>query len=101
MICLLEPHVSNYGCFYLCYLFRYEDLRALDGGDDGMAVIKMLIQLATHILKPEGTLWLEVDPSHPELIARYLDSHSYWQLKLVATYPDLFGHERFVEIQRL
>lgn len=79
----------------------YEDLRALDGGEDGMSIIKIIIQMSTNLLKSGGTLWLEVDPSHPELIQKFLQQHKELHLKYVACYPDLFHNDRFVEILRI
>lgn len=80
----------------------YEDLRALDGGADGLVVIKNLLRLATKTLKRNGHLWLEVDPTHPELIRKYLQENiSELQLKFVASYKDVFQKDRFVEITKL
>ncbi|XP_055545073.1 MTRF1L release factor glutamine methyltransferase [Wyeomyia smithii] len=80
----------------------YEDLRALDGGADGLAIIRAILELAGEHLNPEGTLWLEVDSSHPEKIAAYLDEHeSRIGLKYICSYKDLFRNERFVEIMKV
>lgn len=82
--------------------FRYEDLRALDGGKDGLAVIKNILRLASKKLKKTGYLWLEVDSTHPELIQKYLQENiSDLQLKYVASYKDVFKKDRFVEITKL
>jgi len=80
----------------------YEDLRALDGGKDGLTVIKNLLRVASKKLKKKGYLWLEVDPSHPELLQKYLQENiSDLQLKYVASYKDMFQKDRFVEITKL
>lgn len=82
--------------------FRYEDLRALDGGKDGLTVIKHLLRVASNKLKKTGSLWLEVDPSHPELLQKYLQENiSDLQLKYVASYKDMYQKNRFVEITKL
>ena len=39
---------------------RYEDLRALDGGNDGLEVIKIVLHHANQTLRPGRTLLLEV-----------------------------------------
>lgn len=79
----------------------YEDLRALDGGTDGLAVIKAILQVASKHLNTEGVLWLEVDTTHPALIAQYLDEHGeHLGLKYVSSYKDLFRKDRFVEIMK-
>lgn len=66
-----------------------------------MSIIKIIIQMAGNLLKSGGTLWLEVDPSHPDMIQDFLEQRRHLNLKYVASYPDLFNHERFVEILRL
>ncbi|XP_053694532.1 MTRF1L release factor glutamine methyltransferase [Sabethes cyaneus] len=77
----------------------YEDLRALDGGPDGLTIVKAILELAGKHLNPEGVLWLEVDSSHPEKIVAFLDEHgSRIGLKYVCSYKDLFQKERFVEL---
>lgn len=80
----------------------YEDLRALDGGPDGLNVIRSILTFASKRLKLQGHLWLEVDPSHPPLIEEYLqDKKSELNLKFVAAYKDMFGKDRFVEIMKI
>lgn len=80
----------------------YEDLRALDGGPDGLNIIKSILTFASKRLKLQGHLWLEVDPSHPSLIETYLqENKAQLNLKYVACYKDMFGKERFVEIMKI
>lgn len=68
-----------------------------------MDTIRSILWLAAKRLRPAtGALWLEVDPTHPALIDKYLAEHAdKLSLKLVASYKDLFGKERFVEIVRV
>lgn len=66
-----------------------------------MSIIKIIIQLSSKLLKSGGTLWLEVDPSHPEMVEAFLQQHKDLHLKYVASYPDLFHNDRFVEILRI
>lgn len=86
----LEPEIS-----------LYEDLRALDGGHDGLDVIRDVLKFAADKLRVKGMLWLEVDPSHPKLIASYLEDKPELNLKYVANYKDMFERERFVEITKV
>ncbi|XP_055595544.1 MTRF1L release factor glutamine methyltransferase-like [Uranotaenia lowii] len=80
----------------------YEDLRALDGGPDGLKVVKAILKAAAKHLKPKGVLWLEVDSSHPPLIATFLEKEgSELRLKYISSYKDLFKNERFVEVAKL
>lgn len=83
----LEPEIS-----------LYEDLRALDGGIDGLDVIRNILKFASQKLRVKGMLWFEVDPTHPKLIEAFLKEHTELQLKFVASYQDMFNKDRFVEI---
>lgn len=80
----------------------YEDLRALDGGVDGLDIIKSILKFSSRRLCLQGHLWLEVDPSHPALIQDYLKEHkAALSLEFVACYKDMFNKDRFVEIKKI
>lgn len=79
----------------------YEDLRALDGGSDGLDVIKSILKFSSTRLCLQGHLWLEVDPSHPALIQKYLNEHKSLNLQYIACYRDMFEKDRFVEIKKI
>lgn len=79
----------------------YEDLRALDGGPDGLQIIKSILKLASTRLRLKGSLWLEVDPSHNTKIQAYLKENEQLNLKFMANYKDMFNKDRFVEIMRI
>lgn len=76
----------------------YEDLRALDGGDDGLKVIKPLLKYTAKVLKPGGHLFLEVDPTHPEYIQFFTNKYPDFKLHHEHTYKDFCNNDRFVEI---
>ena len=54
----------------------YEDLRALDGGAEGLDVILPIMELAENVLKDpdHGFVALEVDPCHPHILPPKLDT---------------------------
>lgn len=80
----------------------YEDLRALDGGEDGLNVIRAILHLTAKKLLSGGHLWLEIEPGQAEKIEAYVNEHlETLNLKYVASYQDLFKKERFVEIVKL
>lgn len=80
----------------------YEDLRALDGGPDGLHTIKSILSLAAKRLCLQGHLWLEVDPSHPQQIEEHLKQYkSELNLQFISSYKDMFGTDRFVEIKKI
>ncbi|XP_057223997.1 MTRF1L release factor glutamine methyltransferase isoform X2 [Malurus melanocephalus] len=78
----------------------YEDLDALDGGDDGMRVIKTILALAPSLLKVSGSVFLEVDPRHPNMVERWLQAHPNLLLTLRAIHKDFCGKPRFLHIQK-
>lgn len=87
---VLEPEIS-----------LYEDLRALDGGPDGLDTIKVILTFAADKLQPQGHLWLEIEPTQPKLIETYIAERSdALSMKFVSSYKDMFGKERFVEIMK-
>lgn len=93
--------VGNYSvpnCISGC---RYEDLRALESGPDGMRVIRGLLRLAPTILRSGGKVFLEVDPSHPKLIDQWLTKQSKLGIRLVHTFKDFCDRERFVQLEKL
>ncbi|EOA93256.1 HemK methyltransferase family member 1, partial [Anas platyrhynchos] len=69
----------------------YEDLGALDGGTDGMRVIKTILALAPSLLKDSGSVFLEVDPSHPDMVENWLQTHPDLLLTLRAVHKDFCG----------
>ncbi|XP_019403020.1 PREDICTED: hemK methyltransferase family member 1 isoform X2 [Crocodylus porosus] len=81
-------------------ILRYENLDALDGGNDGMRVIKRILELAPCILKNYGSVFLEVDPRHPEMVENWLQSRPDLFLSLCATHKDFCGKPRFLHIQK-
>ncbi|XP_042522036.1 MTRF1L release factor glutamine methyltransferase [Dipodomys spectabilis] len=81
-------------------ILRYEDPVALDGGEEGMDVICSILTLAPRILKDCGSIFLEVDPRHPELVGNWLQSWPNPYLHLVAVRQDLCGRPRFLHVQK-
>lgn len=82
-------------------IFLYEDIRALESGPEGLNVIRILLKLAAKFLKPEGSLWMEVDSRHPEIIKKTTEKNqNEWKLKFISSYNDIFKKERFVEIEK-
>ncbi|XP_053455933.1 MTRF1L release factor glutamine methyltransferase isoform X2 [Nycticebus coucang] len=81
-------------------ILSYEDPVALDGGEEGMDIITQILVLAPQVLKYSGSIFLEVDPRHPELVSSWLQSHPDLYLNLVAVHRDFCGRPRFLHIQR-
>ncbi|XP_005074929.1 MTRF1L release factor glutamine methyltransferase isoform X1 [Mesocricetus auratus] len=78
----------------------YEDLAALDGGEEGMDIITHILTLAPRLLNTSGSIFLEVDTRHPELVSSWLQSRPDLHLGLVAVRKDFCGRPRFLHIQK-
>ncbi|XP_064604910.1 MTRF1L release factor glutamine methyltransferase-like isoform X2 [Liolophura sinensis] len=72
----LEPEIT-----------RYEHHSALFSGEDGMHFIKQILQNTSDLLKSAGSLWLEVDLKHPQLVRQYVQEHDVG-LTYVKTHRD-------------
>ncbi|XP_032065030.1 MTRF1L release factor glutamine methyltransferase [Thamnophis elegans] len=93
---IFHEDMSDLAAEILCF----EDLGALDGGIDGMSVIKEILKMASYILKDCGSVYLEVDPRHPKMVTNWLSSHPDLFLFVSATHKDIYGKPRFLHIQK-
>jgi len=76
---------------------NYEPLVALDGGTDGLALIRQLLSQAPAVLRPGGCLLVEIGAgqgSSASSLARtvFPDAH-------IRVHPDLAGLDRVLEVQ--
>ncbi|XP_044071756.1 MTRF1L release factor glutamine methyltransferase isoform X4 [Siniperca chuatsi] len=78
---------------------RFEDHAALDGGKDGLKVIKQILSLAQRILSNHGRVYLEVDPRHPLLIRRWVEANVE-EMHYLETRHDITGRPRFCILQK-
>jgi release factor glutamine methyltransferase len=72
---------------------RGEPALALDGGGDGLDVIRKIIAGALEFLCPGGMLLLEADPRQMEKIAGLFEKNGFTDVKI---YNDLSGRERVI-----
>ncbi|XP_078803171.1 MTRF1L release factor glutamine methyltransferase isoform X2 [Oryzias latipes] len=79
-------------------ILRFEDHAALDGGKDGLNVIKQILTLAPRILPNQGRVYLEVDPRHPPLIQQWVEGNGK-SLQYIETRSDICGRPRFCILQ--
>lgn len=82
----LEPEVA-----------AHEDLAALCGGASGLDVVDDVLGAAPGLLKKGGFVWLEVDTSHPAVLA----DRKYPGLAFVKGLDDLYGRPRFCQFVKL
>lgn len=76
-------------------------MNALDGGEDGLDLIKVILDLSVEKLIAGGKLYMEVDRTHPELIEKLLARNYYEHLKFIEKYKDFLNNERFVKIEKM
>jgi len=75
----------------------YEPALALDGGDDGLALIGRALRQAPAAIKPGGCVMLECDPSQARRLLRL--AQGQWPSAVVSVHKDLAGRDRVVRIQ--
>lgn len=73
-------------------------MTALDGGCDGLFIIKLILEVCAKLLKRAGKVYLEVDPAHPSLLKNWIEGEKSLELELLNVIKDIYGKERFVEI---
>ncbi len=76
---------------------EYEPALALDGGKDGLSLIRTALAQAPAALKPGGLVLLECDPAQTRRIVRLAQGH--WPAAEVSVHKDLAGLNRVVRIQ--
>lgn len=95
-------HFINKKCKYFFFTYcRYEDLRSLDGGSDGLRVIKAILQFSSKLLGPRKSCFLEVHNRHVPMIKSWLDQNFQLNLVVSGTFKDFSGYEIFIRITKV
>jgi release factor glutamine methyltransferase len=76
---------------------EYEPGLALDGGKDGLDLIRMALAQAPAAVKPGGLVLFECDPAQTRRVVRL--AHGHWPDADVTVHKDLAGQDRVVRIQ--
>ena len=76
---------------------EYEPGLALDGGKDGLSLIRVALAQAPAVVKTGGLLLFECDPAQTRRIVRLAQEH--WPKAEVSVHKDLAGQDRVVRIQ--
>jgi release factor glutamine methyltransferase len=76
---------------------EYEPALALDGGKDGLSLIRVALAQAPAVVKPGGLVLFECDPAQIRRIVRLAQGH--WPGAQVTVHKDLAGQDRVVRIQ--
>ncbi|MEM8944735.1 MAG: peptide chain release factor N(5)-glutamine methyltransferase [Planctomycetota bacterium] len=94
------PYVASHEMDQLDASVReHEPHLALDGGEQGTEIIARLIPQAAKRLAPGGWLLMEVGPYNAAKVERLISDSP--DVSLQVTIPDLAGHPRVVQAQRL
>ena len=78
-------------------VYHREPTLALDGGADGLDLIKRLLEDAPSYLAPQGAIMLEIDSSHGKDALNL--ANKFFPKAENDLIPDLSGRDRFINIQ--
>jgi len=90
------PYVLSSELINLAPEVQYEPIVALDGGEDGLQLIKEIIAQAANYLYPGGFLLLEAAHSQMPVIQKLLETHGFANIK---RYKDLARKDRVISGQ--
>jgi release factor glutamine methyltransferase len=88
------PYVASGEIAGLAREVRGEPLLALDGGTDGLDLIRRITAEAPAHLLPGGSLLMEADPRQMAAITLILEKKEYRDIRI---YQDLSGRDRVIE----
>src|SRR2546427_2639017 len=76
---------------------KYEPALALDGGEDGLDLIRAALAQAPAVVAPGGALLIECDPAQARRVVRLAQGH--WPLAEVSVHKDLAGRDRVIRVK--
>ena len=83
------PYICSYKIKNLSKdIKKFEPRLALDGGNDGLDVIKKIIYKSKTILKKKGMLALEIGTGQYKKVSQILKSHGFKEESLIKDYQD-------------
>jgi release factor glutamine methyltransferase len=88
------PYVASGAMPFLPREVRLEPPLALDGGEDGLDLIRRIVEGAPAFLRSGGRLIMEADPRQMPAIARMLAKKGYRDIR---AHQDLSGLDRAIE----
>jgi release factor glutamine methyltransferase len=75
-------------------ILAHEPRMALDGGKDGLEILRQIIFAGTQVLRPGGELFFEIGDDQGLSIQRLLTQAGYSQVRI---YKDFAGHDRYAQ----
>jgi len=97
LICANLPYIPT-GRLHTLKVYRREPTLALDGGSDGLDLIRSLLGQAPRRLTRGGLLLIEIDSSHSKRAISL--AHEAFPHADVRLLPDLAGQDRLIRIER-
>ncbi|MDD4737345.1 MAG: peptide chain release factor N(5)-glutamine methyltransferase [Kiritimatiellae bacterium] len=89
------PYINTGVCETLAPEVRdHEPRAALDGGADGLDVVRRLVEQAARVLRPGGWIFLEIGHDQGHRVSRLLSEAGFFG---VCIHPDWAGHDRIAE----
>ncbi|HMO05575.1 MAG TPA: peptide chain release factor N(5)-glutamine methyltransferase [Kiritimatiellia bacterium] len=73
---------------------RFEPRLALDGGADGLDVLRRLLEQTFTVLKNRGRVWLEIGEDQGPAVQAWMESTGYQQVRV---HRDFYNQIRFAE----
>ncbi|MCF0238667.1 MAG: peptide chain release factor N(5)-glutamine methyltransferase, partial [Sphaerochaetaceae bacterium] len=73
---------------------KYEPLLALDGGEDGLTIIKTIIKTAPLFLEKNGNLFMEIGYDQKEEVSTLFKENGFEKVDVI---KDLGGRDRVVK----
>jgi len=77
----------------------HEPRLALDGGPDGLEVVRRLISQSQGLLEPDGALLIEIGATQGDAAKEAAETFFPENGTSIRIHPDLAGHDRVLEIQ--
>jgi release factor glutamine methyltransferase len=87
------PYIPSSELPYLAPEVQLEPALALDGGEDGLALIRRIVAEAPDHLPPGGVLLLEAGPTQMPQIKALMEEHGFIGVRL---HKDLSGNDRVI-----
>jgi release factor glutamine methyltransferase len=75
----------------------HEPRLALDGGPDGLVIVRRLLAQAPAVLRPGGGLLIEIGADQGEAASSL--ARTFFPQAAVRVHPDLAGHDRVLEVR--
>jgi len=92
------PYIPTSQCASLPISVRNHEPRlALDGGPDGLSIVRRLLAQAPAVLRPGGALLIEIGADQGEAAGHL--AHIFFPQAAVRVHPDLAGRDRVLEVQ--